>query len=253
LRVIAGEAHGRKLRAPRGLLTRPATARVRASIFSRLAARVNLAGARVLDIFAGSGSLGFEALSRGAASVVFVDSSRAAAAVIARNLNELGLAARARILVLDFHRALAELAAAGEPFDLVFVDAPSTAKKLYDTKIPFVLSSRGVRDPADFPRNIRRMIDAGLPSDAALAKLTTEPAELLGLSKEYGTVEAGKVANLIVTDGDLFGERTRVVRVFVDGYEYIGAPPRAAIPGRGGNRPPSGDADSENQPQGGVK
>ena len=67
MRVIAGEAHGRRLRAPRGLVTRPATARVRASIFSRLAARTDLNGARVLDLFAGSGSLGLEALSRGAA------------------------------------------------------------------------------------------------------------------------------------------------------------------------------------------
>jgi 16S rRNA (guanine(966)-N(2))-methyltransferase RsmD len=124
LRVIAGEARGRRLKAPRGLRTRPATARVRASIFSRLASRLNLEGARVLDIFAGSGSLGLEALSRGAATVVFVDSSRAAAAAISRNLRELKLARRARILTLDFRRALAELAAAHEHFDVVFVDAP---------------------------------------------------------------------------------------------------------------------------------
>lgn len=124
MRVIAGEAHGRRLRAPRGLLTRPATARVRASIFSRIASRLSLEGAHVLDIFAGSGSLGFEALSRGAAAVVFIDSSRAAAGTIARNLSELKLAARARILQLDFRRALAQLAALRERFDLVFVDAP---------------------------------------------------------------------------------------------------------------------------------
>lgn len=119
-----------------------------------------------------------------------------------------------------------------------FVNAPANAKKLYDAKIPFVLSSRGVRTPADFPRNVRRMMEAGLPADAALAKLTTEPAELLGLSKQLGTVEVGKVANLIVTDGDLFGERTHIVRVFVDGYEYV-PPPAPPTPGRGGNRPPT--------------
>ena len=124
MRVISGEAHGRRLSAPRGLLTRPATARVRASIFSRLASRLDLTGARVLDLFAGSGSLGLEALSRGAAHATFVDSSRAATAVIARNLGELGLAPRARIMALDFHRALADLAAAQERFELVFVDAP---------------------------------------------------------------------------------------------------------------------------------
>ncbi len=135
-----------------------------------------------------------------------------------------------------------------------FVDAPSTAKKLYDAKIPFVLSSRGVRTPADFPRNVKRMIDAGLPADEALAKLTTEPARWLGIDKQMGTVEAGKAANLIVTDGDLFGATTRVVRVYVDGYEYIPPPPppagRGGQGGRGGNTPP---AESGDQNHGGGK
>jgi 16S rRNA (guanine966-N2)-methyltransferase len=124
LRVIAGDAHGRRLVAPRGLATRPATARVRASIFSRLGSRLDFANTRVLDIFAGSGSLGLEALSRGSAAAVFVDSSRTAAAAIARNLRELDLAGRARILQGDFRHALAELAAGGESFEIVFVDAP---------------------------------------------------------------------------------------------------------------------------------
>ena len=124
MRVIAGEAHGRRLRAPRGLLTRPATARVRASIFSRLAARTELAGTRVLDLFAGSGSLGLEALSRGAARAVFVDSSREAAAAIRDNLRVLGLQERAEVIVAGVERALAALRARGALFDLVFVDAP---------------------------------------------------------------------------------------------------------------------------------
>ncbi|HZO80617.1 MAG TPA: 16S rRNA (guanine(966)-N(2))-methyltransferase RsmD [Candidatus Binataceae bacterium] len=124
MRVIAGEAHGRRLRAPRGLETRPATARVRASIFSRLAARTELAGARVLDLFAGSGSLGLEALSRGARHAVFVDSSRAAAAAIRDNLRTLGLAERAEVIVAGVERALAHLRARGARFDLVFIDAP---------------------------------------------------------------------------------------------------------------------------------
>jgi 16S rRNA (guanine966-N2)-methyltransferase len=106
------------------MATRPATARVRASIFSRLASRFELEGARVLDLFAGSGSLGLEALSRGAAHATFVDSSRTATTAIARNLHATGLDSRARVLALEVKRALAELAAAGERFDLVFVDAP---------------------------------------------------------------------------------------------------------------------------------
>jgi 16S rRNA (guanine966-N2)-methyltransferase len=124
MRVIAGEAHGRRLRAPGGLVTRPATARVRASIFSRLAARTELAGARVLDLFAGSGSLGLEALSRGAAKAVFVDSSRAAATAIRDNLRVFGLEGRAEVMVASVERAIAMLSARGERFDLVFVDPP---------------------------------------------------------------------------------------------------------------------------------
>ncbi len=85
---------------------------------------MDLAGARVLDIFAGSGSLGIESLSRGAAFVNFVDSSREAAAAIRANLAQLGLVDRARLLVSDVRRALAELGGSHEAFDLVFIDAP---------------------------------------------------------------------------------------------------------------------------------
>ena len=124
MRVIAGNAHGRRISAPRGLKTRPATARIRSSIFSRIDARFDLTGARVLDLFAGSGSLGLEALSRGAARVTFVDSSRAAAVAIAKNLGVFGFADAARMLTADVMRALTDLGAARERFDLVFVDAP---------------------------------------------------------------------------------------------------------------------------------
>jgi 16S rRNA (guanine966-N2)-methyltransferase len=124
MRIIAGNAHGRRLKAPRGLRTRPTSARARESIFSRLAVRMDFAGARVLDIFAGSGSLGIEAISRGAAHATFVDSSRDAAAVIRDNLAQLDVADRARLIITDVHRALAELGDARESFDLVFVDAP---------------------------------------------------------------------------------------------------------------------------------
>ncbi len=124
MRVIAGESHGRRLRAPRGRITRPTTARVRHSIFSRLSARVDLAGLRVLDAFAGSGSLGIEALSRGAAHATFVDSSNAAVATIEGNLREFGFARRGTVIAAEARRALAELAARKERFDLVFIDAP---------------------------------------------------------------------------------------------------------------------------------
>ena len=85
---------------------------------------MDLDGVRVLDIFAGSGSLGIESLSRGAAHVTFVDSSRDAASAIRANLAQLELSDRARVVVSDVHRALGELARSHESFDLVFVDAP---------------------------------------------------------------------------------------------------------------------------------
>ncbi|HEY2525632.1 MAG TPA: 16S rRNA (guanine(966)-N(2))-methyltransferase RsmD [Candidatus Binataceae bacterium] len=165
MRVIAGEAHGRRLRAPRGLKTRPATARVRASIFSRLAARTELAGAQVLDLFAGSGSLGLEALSRGAARAVFVDSSRAAAAAIRGNLRVLGLEARAEVAGASVERALAALAARRARFDLVFIDAPyrnDTSAAVLDAIVAggllgesaYVVVRRAVRAPEISPAGL---------------------------------------------------------------------------------------------------
>jgi 16S rRNA (guanine(966)-N(2))-methyltransferase RsmD len=124
VRIIAGHARGRKLKAPRGLTTRPATARMRESIFSRLLVRLDFAGLAVLDIFAGSGSLGLEALSRGAAHATFIDASKAATAVIRENLATLGLTDRARIITNDLRRALPELSRDKTSFGLVFVDAP---------------------------------------------------------------------------------------------------------------------------------
>jgi 16S rRNA (guanine966-N2)-methyltransferase len=124
MRVIAGRAHGRRLKAPRGLFTRPTSARVRESIFSRLQVRTAIEGARVLDLFAGSGSLGCEALSRGAAEAVFVDSSRPAIEAIRSNLCALAMEPRGRIIAGDVFAAIDDLAAAGQRFDLVFMDAP---------------------------------------------------------------------------------------------------------------------------------
>jgi 16S rRNA (guanine(966)-N(2))-methyltransferase RsmD len=142
MRVIAGKARGRRISAPRGLATRPTSARARESIFSRLEVRMQLEGARVLDVFAGSGSLGIESLSRGASHATFVDSSRAAAAAIAKNLRTLGAEARARVVIADARRALGELASAGEQYDLVFVDAPY--KNDLSAEIVGLLAARGL-------------------------------------------------------------------------------------------------------------
>jgi 16S rRNA (guanine(966)-N(2))-methyltransferase RsmD len=120
MRVIAGTRKGHKLTAPRGLDTRPTSDRVRENIF-------NLVGpvdeARVLDLFAGSGALGIEALSRGAASAVFVERDPDAVRAIERNLDRLGLT-DARIVHGDVVRMIAREASAGAKYDLVLVDPP---------------------------------------------------------------------------------------------------------------------------------
>jgi len=120
LRIIAGSARGRRLAAPRGLDTRPTADRVRESLFSMLTPR--LSGARVLDLFAGSGALGLEALSRGARTAVFADNARAAQQAVRRNIEALSFGERSALLCMDAAAAIARLR--GERFDIVFIDPP---------------------------------------------------------------------------------------------------------------------------------
>jgi len=121
MRVIAGSARGVRLRVPRGLRVRPTSARVRTSLFSILVERVE--GARVADLFAGSGTFGIEALSRGAASCCFVEALATAVKAIRANLEATRLAERATVVRGDAFRILPRLADHG-PFDLVFLDPP---------------------------------------------------------------------------------------------------------------------------------
>ncbi len=118
MRVVAGELRGRRLQAPRGPATRPTADKVREALFSILG---DVAGLRVLDLFAGSGALGIEALSRGAAGAVFVDSAAGAVAAIRRNLSDLDV--EGEVHRRDALRYLSS--AAGErAFDLVLIDPP---------------------------------------------------------------------------------------------------------------------------------
>ena len=118
MRVVAGELRGRRLEAPPGRATRPTADRVREALFSILG---DMQGLAVLDLFAGSGALGIEALSRGASSAVFVDSSDRSAATVRRNLKALGLEAQ-----VQRRDALAFLGAddGSGPFHVAFVDPP---------------------------------------------------------------------------------------------------------------------------------
>ena len=121
MRVIAGSRKGHKLAAPHGLDTRPTSDRVRENIFNVIGP---VDGARVLDLFAGSGALGIEALSRGAASAVFVEHDPDALRTIERNLDHLRLTGAARVVRGDVLRTIAQEATAGAKYDLVLVDPP---------------------------------------------------------------------------------------------------------------------------------
>jgi len=124
LRIIAGSCRGRTLKTVSGPGYRPAMSKVRESLFSMLESRgvVWSGGIRVLDLFAGSGSLGFEALSRGAELAVFVETGQTAAACLSANARLLGLEDRCRILTEDARRVSARRPP--DPFDVIFVDPP---------------------------------------------------------------------------------------------------------------------------------
>lgn len=125
MRVIGGTARGRRLAPPKDGRVRPTAGRIKEAIFNILASRIgDLAGIRVLDLYAGTGNLGIEALSRGATQAAFVDNHRESAAIVRKNLATLGFDDRSRVLVKDVQLALRNLGREGEPFDLVFLDPP---------------------------------------------------------------------------------------------------------------------------------
>jgi 16S rRNA (guanine966-N2)-methyltransferase len=160
MRVIAGRHRGRRLRAPAGSSTRPVTDRAKESIFSSIAARIP--AARVLDLYAGAGSFGIEALSRGAASAVFVESGREALAVLRSNLADLDLLEVATVVARRVEAALDDLAG---PFDVVFCDPPwpvasadleAVLARVVPVLAPdgLVVVTRRVSDPVPRPRGI---------------------------------------------------------------------------------------------------
>jgi 16S rRNA (guanine966-N2)-methyltransferase len=130
VRVIGGVYRSRRLRAVAGQEVRPTSDRMRETLFNVLGARVR--DSRFLDLCAGSGAVGIEALSRGARHAVFVEQSRRACAVIEANLRELGIADRASLICREAVAWLKPLACEAEPFDLIFFDPPY-ASGIYST------------------------------------------------------------------------------------------------------------------------
>jgi len=130
MRIIAGQYRGRRLCAVRGAPVRPTADKTREAVFSILGGLVN--DASVLDLFAGTGALGLESLSRGAARAVFVDSSRESIALLRQNIGLLGIGNEASVLLRDVLRPGA-LAGLPGPFDIVFADPPYKADALSRT------------------------------------------------------------------------------------------------------------------------
>jgi 16S rRNA (guanine966-N2)-methyltransferase len=151
MRVIAGTYRSRILKSLKGLALRPTSDRLRETLFNVLAP--NIAGSRFVDLFAGTGAIGIEALSRGAAEVVFIENHAPAVTLIRRNLESLGINTGVTVLAVDALRGLAMLAArknSGAPaFDHIFLDPPYAAAEDYSRVLEFlgsaeVLASGGI-------------------------------------------------------------------------------------------------------------
>jgi 16S rRNA (guanine966-N2)-methyltransferase len=143
VRIIAGERKGHTIFAPRGRETRPTSDRVRENVFNIVAPWVE--GARVLDLYAGSGAMGLEALSRGAAAAVFVEADADAVRAIERNLDKLRLTG-GTVIRTEAMTGLAQEATAGRKYDLVLVDPPY-AMTDFDTLaryLPRILAADGL-------------------------------------------------------------------------------------------------------------
>lgn len=158
MRVITGLARGRRLETLPGEATRPTAEKVKESLFSAI--QFDIEGRRVLDLFAGSGQLGIEALSRGASGCVFVDKNTEAVKIIRRNLQNTGLSSMAQVLGTD---ALSYLTRPGDRFDLVFLDPPYAAELLLPAlnKVAPLVNDGGIivcetEDGVELPQRVDR-------------------------------------------------------------------------------------------------
>ena len=158
MRIVAGRLGGRHLKSPPADV-RPTSDRVREALFSTLGP---IEGLTVLDLFAGSGALAIEALSRGAASAVLVESDRRTAALVRENLDAMGIGDEARLVRGDAPREAEKLATAGERFDLVFIDAPyAEAEALVGGIVPALgdLCAPGARVVVETDRNCDPLVN----------------------------------------------------------------------------------------------
>lgn len=184
MRVIAGEARGRQLFAPKTMRVRPTSDRVKEALFSILLSRLgDLGGMRVLDVFAGTGNLGIEALSRGADCAVFIDAHRESAEAIRKNLETTRFTEKGKVVTQDAAAALKWLARGEKPFHLVFLDPPygeGHTERVLELLCSSPLIDAGSTVVAEFaakediPRSFGRLreIERRVYGDTALSFLT---------------------------------------------------------------------------------
>ena len=162
LRIITGTAKGKKLKTLEGEATRPTSERIKEAVFSAI--QFDVEDRRVLDLFAGSGQMGLEALSRGAASVMFIDSAREAMDIVKENARTTGFFDKSRYLVSDYRNYIRK-AAGRDKFDLVFIDPPYAMECSLDA--------------------LKRLCDAGMLSAGAIIVLESGEEEI-DLSEDVG-------------------------------------------------------------------
>jgi 16S rRNA (guanine966-N2)-methyltransferase len=163
MRVIAGQYRRRTLRSLPGLEIRPTADRLRETLFNVLCAGdpAALAESTWIDLYAGTGAVGIEALSRGARMVHFVESSRAAAELIAGNLKSLGIASGFQIVKIDAGKALRQLEAAGSVADFVFLDPPYPMQNEYAKTLAALAESKLLREPSVVISEHEKRFDPG--------------------------------------------------------------------------------------------
>lgn len=187
MRIVAGRHKSRPLRTPVGANTRPTSDRVREALFGALGTLGMLRDAAVLDVFAGSGALGLEALSRGAVRATFVEKAGSAAKVIQENITALGEDAACAVMVRPAQTALRDLVAGAQTFDLIFADPPyplsepavsavleAAAPLLFDDSSLIVLE-RSVRSPQPILGDGLRMYDIRTWGETAVYLIEAVP------------------------------------------------------------------------------
>lgn len=192
MRIISGSLRGKKLHGIRGMAIRPTADRLRESVFNIISAYVR--DAVVLDMFAGTGALGIEALSRGASSAAFVDNSPRSLSVIERNLRSCALENRARIIRWDIRRRLSPLTASASRFDLVFMDPPYN-RNLIEPALRNLRSSQALQKDALVV--VEHSLSEAIPK--ALAMPDSAPNAQTSVQQPFAITDQRKYGNTLVS------------------------------------------------------